>query len=47
MTASRRPAFFKVVSEGKKVTGVAKLRTEKDLQCLLPHLREAYEASLG
>jgi predicted transport protein len=47
----RRPLtdalFFKVVSDGKKVTGVTKLTTEKELQRLLPYLKEAYEASLG
>ena len=46
----RRPLddslFFKVVSDGKKVTGVTKLQTEKELKRLLPYLKEAYEASL-
>jgi hypothetical protein len=39
--------FFKVVSEGKKVTGVTKLQTETQLKRLLPYLAEAYEASLA
>ena len=47
----RRPLndslFFKVVSDGKKVTGVTKLRTEQDLKRLLPYLKEAYESSRG
>ena len=40
------PLFFKVVHDGKKVTGVAKLQTEVQLQRLLPYIEEAYEASL-
>lgn len=47
----RRPLndslFFKVVSDGKKVTGVTKLQTEKQLKQLLPYLAEAYRASLA
>ena len=47
----RRPLddslFFKVVSDGKKVTGVTKLQTEAQLKRLLPYLKEAYEASLA
>ena len=47
----RRPLndslFFKVVSDGKKVTGVTKLQTEEQLKRLLPYLKEAYEASLA
>jgi hypothetical protein len=46
----RRPLndslFFKVVSDGKKVTGVTKLQTEAQMKRLLPYLKEAYEASL-
>lgn len=47
----RRPLtdslFFKVATDGKKVTGVTKLQTEKELKRLLPYLKEAYDASLG
>ena len=47
----RRPLddslFSKVVSDGKKVTGVTKLQTEAQLKRLLPYLKEAYEASLA
>jgi hypothetical protein len=46
----RRPVddslFFKVVTDGKKVTGVTKLQTQGQLQRLLPYIEEAYEASL-
>lgn len=38
--------FFKVVSDGKKVTLVAKLHSREDLKALQPYLREAYEVSL-
>lgn len=41
------PMFFKVVSDGKKVTVVAKIRTEKELKALQPYLKEAYAVSLG
>ena len=41
------PIFFKVVSDGKKVTHVAKLTTEQDLAHVLPYIREAYAFSLG
>lgn len=41
------PMFFKVVSDGKKVTAVAKVRTEKELKALQPYLKEAYDVSLG
>lgn len=41
------PLFFKIVSDGKKVTGVTKLQTEAQLKRLLPYLREAYAASLA
>lgn len=40
------PLFFKVASDGKKVTLVAKLRTRQELKALEPYLREAYEISL-
>lgn len=40
------PLFFKVVSEGKKVTLVGKLQTKKELNALQPYLREAYDVSL-
>lgn len=46
----RRPLndslFFKVVADGKKVTGVAKLQTKAQLERLLPYIEAAYEASL-
>jgi hypothetical protein len=38
--------FFKVVSDEKKVTHVAKLRTEQDFDALKAYLKEAYESSL-
>jgi hypothetical protein len=41
------PLFFKIVSDGKKVTGVTKLQTEAQLKRLLPYLQEAYDASLA
>lgn len=41
------PIFFKVASDGKKVTHVAKLRTEDDWGMVKPYLSEAYELSLG
>jgi Domain of unknown function (DUF5655) len=41
------PMFFKVVSDGRKVTLVTKLQTEKQLKALEPYLKEAYELSLG
>jgi hypothetical protein len=40
------PIFFKVVSDGKKVTHVAKLLTEADFKRVKPHLKEAYAVSL-
>jgi hypothetical protein len=40
------PLFFKVVSDAKKVTHVAKLRIESDFQELEPYLKEAYDDSL-
>lgn len=40
------PIFFKVASDGKKVTLVAKLRARQELKTLEPYLREAYEISL-
>ena len=39
--------FFKVVSDAKKVTHVAKLRTEKDLADVKAYLKEAYASSLS
>jgi hypothetical protein len=41
------PIFFKVASDGKKFTHVAKLHTEKDFRAIKPHLKEAYELSIG
>ena len=38
--------FFKVVSDGKKVTHVAKLLTEADFKRVKPYLKEAYAVSL-
>jgi predicted transport protein len=40
------PLFFKVASDKRHVTHVAKLRTPKDFDALKPYLREAFEASL-
>jgi hypothetical protein len=40
------PLFFKVVSDGKKVTHVAKLRTNADFESVRAYLQEAYELSL-
>ena len=39
------PLFFKVVSDKKKVTHVAKLQTIRDVESVKPYLREAYELS--
>lgn len=39
------PIFFKVVSDDKAVTHVAKLRTEDDFGVVKPYLKEAYEFS--
>jgi hypothetical protein len=41
------PIFFKVVSDGRKVTHVAKLRTKKDLEVVKTYVEEAYAYSLG
>jgi hypothetical protein len=41
------PMFFKVVSDDRKVTHVAKLRTEGDLEAVKPYLKEAYAFSLA
>ncbi|RYG98367.1 MAG: hypothetical protein EON58_07370 [Alphaproteobacteria bacterium] len=38
--------FFKVASDGKQVTVVAKLRAVEELEALKPFLREAYERSI-
>jgi hypothetical protein len=40
------PMFFKVGDGGKRVTHVAKLRTQTEVQAILPYLKEAYELSL-
>ena len=40
------PLFFKVVSEDKKVTHVAKLQTNAAFGKLKPYLKEAYASSL-
>jgi hypothetical protein len=40
------PIFFKVASDGKKVTHVAKLRTRADFDAIKAYLAEAYELSL-
>jgi DNA-directed RNA polymerase subunit RPC12/RpoP len=40
------PLFFKVVSDAKKVTHVAKLKTAADVTAIKPYLKEAYAASL-
>jgi hypothetical protein len=37
------PLFFKVGSNGKRVSHVAKLKTETEVQRILPYLKEAYE----
>ena len=41
------PIFFKVGTDGKKVSHVAKLRAQKELAALKPYLREAYEWSIS
>jgi hypothetical protein len=41
------PLFFKVVSDDRKVTHVAKLRTEKDVAAVRRYVKEAYAASLA
>jgi hypothetical protein len=41
------PIFFKVGTDRKKVTHVAKLRTQEDFVALKPYLREAYELSVS
>ncbi|HEY5374646.1 MAG TPA: DUF5655 domain-containing protein [Polyangiaceae bacterium] len=40
------PIFFKVATDSRHVTHVAKLHTEKDFRAIRPYLKEAYEASL-
>ena len=40
------PLFFKVVSDARHVTHVAKLRTNAEFRAIKPYLQEAYEASL-
>jgi hypothetical protein len=40
------PLFIKCVSDGRKVTHVAKLRTTQDVQHVLGYLSEAYTFSL-
>ena len=41
------PIFFKVGSDGTKMSHVAKLRTKKDFEVVKPYLKEAYEFSLA
>ena len=40
------PLFFKVVSDARHVTHVARLRLESDFNRLKPYLKEAYDYSL-
>lgn len=40
------PIFFKVASDRKRFTHVAKLHTVKDFRTIEPYLKEAYELSL-
>jgi hypothetical protein len=40
------PAFFKIVSDERHVTHVAKLKTEEKLNLIKPYLKEAYQFSL-
>jgi hypothetical protein len=41
------PIFFKVATDRKRVSHVAKLHTQEEFICLKPYLREAYELSLS
>jgi hypothetical protein len=41
------PVFFKVVADRKKVTHVAKLAGEADVDAIRAYLREAYDSSVG
>jgi hypothetical protein len=41
------PIFFKVATDRKRVSHVAKLRTQAELISLKPYLREAYELSVS
>jgi hypothetical protein len=41
------PLFFKVVADEKKVTHVAKLRTESEWRAVRDFVKEAYEASVA
>ena len=41
------PIFFKIGSDRKHVSHVAKLRDEESLSALKPYLREAYEFSIS
>jgi hypothetical protein len=41
------PIFFKIVSDERAVTHVAKLRTEDDWGAVRPYLKEAYDFSLA
>jgi hypothetical protein len=40
------PIFFKVVSDRKKVTHVAKLQSQGEFRAIKPYLKEAYKSSL-
>jgi predicted transport protein len=41
------PIYFKIGTDRKHVTHVAKITTRKQFSALKPHLREAYEFSLS
>jgi hypothetical protein len=41
------PIFFKIVSDDKKVTHVAKLKTPSDFQSVKGYIRQAHDFSLG
>jgi hypothetical protein len=45
--AANDPIFFKVASDARQISHVAKLRAEEDLAALKPYLQEAYQASLA
>jgi hypothetical protein len=41
------PHFFRVVTDGKKFSHVAKLQTQQDFNAVKRYLKEAYEVSLA
>jgi hypothetical protein len=41
------PIFFKVVSDDKKVTHVAKLKTASDFKSVKGYIKQAYDFSIG